>query len=1242
MKFSRILTIAALAAVTLLTSCEKEEQLGAAKITVDPAEVTLSFEAGASATVGLTATREWTVNGAPDWLTVTPDNGKGSNKKQKITLTAKSNPDIERSANITFTIGFSDAVLKVKQEGEAGSLEESLLYKNDFDKAEVAKVNDSWPYLDQTECWKNESGNGIANVSYEFKTMSVRNSGKLSDDQSGYSLYAGSGHNKLFFGKQALFAVKNIALGGKTNLAVSFGGQRYGQDDKDNTFNHEEFKVYVSIDGIKGVDVPYTFATVADGVAVDPVGNWDLATAKFSVPAGTENLTVVFKIPAALQNNVYSIDDVQVAAASGGQALDFTNAVSLGLDQSGNIPDSDEVTDLATIVAKTPGSAVTVLNATVTAVNTKAYVISDGTTSIYVYKNADPKLAVGDKVSIIGTFKYYWGEYEIVDSSEKKTGTATPVYGTPTEITKDFLTRCAAAAPEEEESTGYNGPWYPIYAHASATVHKDGNYTQFKVEGYDGYMSLVSAPSAMFADETGTSWGEGNAVELFGYYTGWESKNEYHQFVAVSVTGQATYTPVEAAVAGDDVFIAANVAHDQKVANGTAFTNPIVVGDASFSFLGGGNNGKYYDAGTAARMYNAGSLKIESSRPIVKVEYLFAPKDNNGTYNPVEADLSKLFTVGSCTFDDTKNILTWTGTAKEIVLTYPLTTGNYRFQQVGVTYGEDVEARLSVVPDAISVKAVETSAKFNVQSNVAWAIASDNNSFVATPASGEGNAEVTVAFPANESFDNEVVAHLTVSANGCDDVKVTITQAKKIDENAVTDLSEILKSADNTAVEIRNVIVSAVENKNYIVTDGVTPLYINANSTSHGMKVGDKVNVNGTFKWYYGLAEIASPTATVLSSNNDVLYGEALDITGAAINAYETQSNSYPFYAKFKGTLGVNGNYYQFTMDGANTYVSLSNLSDANKALFTDGETATVYGYYTGYQSKNKFHQFVFVSKESTGEVTPIFKVDKNAVDVAASSTTHTIALTANMAWTAAISGEGAQFLKGDGTFATTLSGESSASVHVSFPANESTESTKTYTVTFKATDMEDIVVTITQAKKVVLAGGSWVRVTSVDAIKAGGKFILGYEATANSGVIVPLRSDAAAAKTSANGILYSGTAGGTTSDSGTINMATVTETTNYEVTISASTTVDGAVDIKLAIGFVGAPGSKNTARLYESAGANTAYGITAKDNDTFEFLCAAAKESTYCYLQYNTGSPRFANYTGGQKNPVLYKFVEE
>ena len=102
--------------------------------------------------------------------------------------------------------------------------------------------------------------------------------------------------------------------------------------------------------------------------------------------------------------------------------------MDLGLDASEFIPDSDEVTDLATIISQPSGTSVTILNATVTAVNTRGYVISDGTNHIYVYKGSDAKLAIGDKVSIIGTFQYYWGEYEISSPSEKKTGTATAIY----------------------------------------------------------------------------------------------------------------------------------------------------------------------------------------------------------------------------------------------------------------------------------------------------------------------------------------------------------------------------------------------------------------------------------------------------------------------------------------------------------------------------------------------------------------------------------------------------------------------------------------------------------------------------------------------------------------------------------------------------------------------------------------------------------------------------------------------
>ena len=1098
MKFSKILAVAALAALTVFSSCKEEEKLGAASISLDPTEVTLTAEAGATATVDLTATREWTVSGVPDWLTVTPNSGVGSNKKQLITLTAKSNDDIERSANISFTIGFADAVLKVKQEGEAGSIEEALLYKNNFDK-EDAVNNNGWPYLDKFEGWKNEEGNGIAGISYEFAGISARQSGKLSNNTEGYCLYAGSGRNKLFFAKSSKFAVKDIALDGKTALALSFGGQRYGQDDKDNTFNSEEFKVFVSIDGVKGVEVPVSFKA---GSA--PVGNWDLATSKFTVPEGTEKLTVVFKCDASKTSGtggVYSIDDLQLAVSTGGDAIDFSKGESLGLDQSASIPDSDEVTDLATVIRQTPGTVVTILNATVTAVNTKGYVIGKGDKAIYVYKNADPKLAVGDKVSIIGTFKYYWGEYELVDASEKKTGTATPEYPNPTEITKDFLSRCETAAPKEEESNGYNGPWYPIYAHASATVHKDGNYTQFKVAGYDGYMSLVSAPTAMFSDATGTAWNEGDAVELTGYYTGWESKNKYHQFIAISVTGQATFTPVEAAVSGDDVFIAKNAAHDLEVANQAKFPSPITVGDASISYAGDSNTGKYYDAGEAMRVYKNSTVTVSSNRPIVKIEYLFAPKDNNGTYNPVEGDLAKLFSVGSCTFDAAKNILTWTGKAMEVVLTYPLDSGNYRFQQIGVTYGEDVEARLSATPLAISVTSEDKSAKFNVQSNVAWTISSDNESFVCDPTSGEGDKEIIVTFPKNTSTETAVVAKLTVSADNCDDVVVTVTQDKAVDLSQATDLATITAITTNdTEVTINGATVAAVTTKGCILSDGTNHVYVYKNGTP-GVEIGDVVNVTGKIGAFNGGKQIASPTITKTGVKVEPVYGNPVDIS----ESFATFSNAdkHPVYVTFIATPKKSGNYTNLYFEGGDSpYASFAN---APGSLYDSIELGAKYkftGFYTGKASA--YHQIVYVSSEKIGEAAPELKVDKTAIEVVATATNATVNVTANVAWTATVASGEATLVGGDGTTGASVSGNGDGRFVVGFAANTDEEKENTYKVTVTAEGVDPVTVTITQAKAVAQGGGGEEEGNSyyiVFANKANG--VTGIDGTQNATTII-------------------------------------------------------------------------------------------------------------------------------------------
>lgn len=165
-----------------------------------------------------------------------------------------------------------------------------------------------------------------------------------------------------------------------------------------------------------------------------------------------------------------------------------------------------------------------------------------------------------------------------------------------------------------------------------------------------------------------------------------------------------------------------------------------------------------------------------------------------------------------------------------------------------------------------------------------------------------------------------------------------------------------------------------------------------------------------------------------------------------------------------------------------------------------------------------------------------------------------------------------------------------------------------------------------------------WQRVTSINDLTSGGTFIIGYEASANSGVIVPLRSDGCEATTTKTGKLWSGASAGE-STNGTIDMSNLTTSSSYEVTISSSTTTSGAINIQMADGkYIGNSGSKNTAKLYATASVNTDYTPTIGDNNVVTLTSPKEVSETYTTLQYNTGSPRFANYGGTQKNVVIYK----
>lgn len=313
------LFLSVLAMASVAVACNKNEDPSSDKpsLTLNPTELTFEI-AGGTQTVAVEANREWSVVDGDKTAWVKAE--KASDTEIKVTV--ESNTSFDRSLEFTVRMVGVKKTFKVSQKG-SGAQEDAYVYFNNFDKTAAAKnSNNQWPYCDQTDCWKNETGSGVSTVTYAFNGASVRTSGKLSNDAA-FSSYPGSGSNKIFFGRDANFQIQNITLPSKTDFELTFGGQKYGQNEASNVFKHEEFKVYISNDGKKFVELEYVFA------AGEPDGKWAQASSKFTVPAGTAALYIYFDC--TKKASVYSIDDVTLlTSTTAGTAIDFSKGVELG------------------------------------------------------------------------------------------------------------------------------------------------------------------------------------------------------------------------------------------------------------------------------------------------------------------------------------------------------------------------------------------------------------------------------------------------------------------------------------------------------------------------------------------------------------------------------------------------------------------------------------------------------------------------------------------------------------------------------------------------------------------------------------------------------------------------------------------------------------------------------------------------------------------------------------------------
>ena len=205
--------------------------------------------------------------------------------------------------------------------GEEGGEDADAIYFNNFDKEEATKTygssNNSYPYLNEFEGWKNEQGSGASGVSYLFNGMSARSN---STSDGSYSKYAGSGMNNLFFGKDAYIQVNGIELGESRSLVISFGAEKYLKDG-DSNFNKDEFKVYVSDTGKKWVALEYEIG----GTEIS--GTWNLNTSEaFTMPSSKLYIHISASVASA-----YRLDDLKVVASTeAGKTIDTSNGVDLG------------------------------------------------------------------------------------------------------------------------------------------------------------------------------------------------------------------------------------------------------------------------------------------------------------------------------------------------------------------------------------------------------------------------------------------------------------------------------------------------------------------------------------------------------------------------------------------------------------------------------------------------------------------------------------------------------------------------------------------------------------------------------------------------------------------------------------------------------------------------------------------------------------------------------------------------
>lgn len=211
------------------------------------------------------------------------------------------------------------------------------------------------------------------------------------------------------------------------------------------------------------------------------------------------------------ENATYEKRTAVVTFTSSTTSLDFTIA------QKGQVPPTTPT--IAEVRAAAKGADVTT-EGTVMALHQKGFILSDETGTIYVYQNAVPTVAVGNKIKISGTFDNYYGTLQIkTPTIEVVENTTSVTYPTPVDLTDPAV--------------------YEAYGTCSADNPTDFAYVKIKGVLSGSNNNIITVGS--LAKTAQLDWSNGNYADLNGktvvvtaYIKGFHSKG-YYQIIETGV-----------------------------------------------------------------------------------------------------------------------------------------------------------------------------------------------------------------------------------------------------------------------------------------------------------------------------------------------------------------------------------------------------------------------------------------------------------------------------------------------------------------------------------------------------------------------------------------------------------------------------------------------------------------------------------------------------------------------------------